>query len=239
MSNRIFTSKDVNGNEVVLRFNKPSQKVLSDGDFVYRQHFSKALRNGILTNAEAFKIMKTNGIWTDEHEKEVEDLRGKIKELETSFENPGLSNDEGLKLVDQIKELRLKLNELNSQYTSITDNTAENIANEYRLQFFAANCVVYNDNGRKVFKDLEDFISRGLEKITSDSYREALIANFEQIIGVSLSSDLNSELAENKWLSSRKLNEPSELEETNVESETGTKTELSEPKKRGRKPKVS
>src|SRR5574338_954643 len=118
MENRIFSSKDKEGKEVTLRFNRPSQKTISEGDFLYRQQFSNALRKGILTTAEATRILKENGTWGEKQEEESAELRRKIKELEEQFQNPGLSNEVGEDLVKEVRTLRVKLQDLTSQYTS-------------------------------------------------------------------------------------------------------------------------
>ena len=56
---RVFTSKDKDDNEVEVKFGSLNQVVLSRGDFIYREYFSKAMRAGVMTNAEALKILKT------------------------------------------------------------------------------------------------------------------------------------------------------------------------------------
>lgn len=239
MSDRIFTSKDKEGKDVVLKFVRPNQKVLSDADFFYRQQFSRAIRNGIMTNAEALQIMKGQGLWTDEHEKQAAEMRRGIREVEEKFSDTSLSNDDGLVLVTKIKGLRDELSELNNRFSSITDNTAESMASEYRTQFYAANCVVYNNTGKRVFKDLEDFLSRVNEQLASDSYRESMIANFEQALGISVGSDLTADLVENKWVADRKIGEVKETEEVlEAVAETVVGTEEVEPKKRGRAKKA-
>lgn len=238
MSDRIFTSKDKEGKDVVVKFVRPNQKVLSEADFFYRQQFSRAIRNGIMTNAEALQIMKTQGLWTDEQEKQSSDLRKQIREVEEKFSDPSLSNEDGLKLVEEIKKLREDLSDLNNRFSSITDNTAESMASEYRTQFYAANCVVYNNTGKKVFKDLEDFLTRVNEPIAIDAYRESMIANFEQALGISVGSDLTADLAENKWIADRKIGAAKETEEV-LETVAESVVEDEEPvKKRGRAKKA-
>ena len=90
--NRIFNSKDKDDKDIILKLNAPSQKILSKGDFIYRQHFSKSIVGGIMTNAQANKIVKENGIWTDEQEKESNKLGDKIRTVEAELKKPSLSN---------------------------------------------------------------------------------------------------------------------------------------------------
>lgn len=202
---RIFkvTSKD--GKERVLRLNRPSQKVLSKGDFIYRQYFSSAIRAGILTNAEANKLLKDREIWNEEKEDEAASLRSRIKEIEDKLEAPSLSNTSGKKLCDELTKLRRELNDHNALYNGVTDNTAESVAHEARIKYWASECTVDNDTGEKLFSSLENFDDSLGEPEAVSAYREALIANFERILGVAMPDGLAAELPENKWLKDRGL----------------------------------
>lgn len=217
---RVFVSKDSAGNEVNLRFVKPNQKVLLDGNFVSKQAFSKALRSGILTHDEALRIMKENGLWTDADEKKNSELRQQIRELEETLSNGKPSKEDGLAKVGKLKELRAELSSLNSKFTTITDNTAETIATDAKLQYWAANCTVYHDSGKRVFKNLDDFLERGEEEIAHNSFTEAMLANYEYSFGIKMPTDFVSELPENKWL------------EANKEEPVVEKTEKTEKKKK-------
>jgi len=204
---RIFKVTGEDGEERVLRLNRPNQKLLSQGDFVYRQHFSSAIRAGILTNAEANKILKDRNIWNDDQEKEAADLRDDIRELEKKLDSPSLSNEYGQKICERLKKLRNELYDFTSLHSSITDNTAESMAHEARIKFYASECTVDNENGRKLFRSFDDLNDRLDETEALSAYREALIANFERILGVEMPSGLAAELPENRWLKSREQKE--------------------------------
>lgn len=229
---RVFKS-NADGKEVVMKFIAPSQKVLTKGDFVYRQTFSTAIRAGVLTSAEANKILKERGIWDDEKEVEAANLRQAIREEEDVLKEPSLSNADGKLLCDKLRKLRNDLNDLTALYTSVSDNTAEQVAAEARNKFMASECVVYNDSGEKAFKSAEDFDSRLDEKLTTDSYREALISNYERVLGIEVPDGLAAELPENKWLTERGL-----LGVSPPKVETPTEAVEDDKKKRTRKPKA-
>ena len=202
---RVFVSQDSAGNEVTLRLVKPNQKILQDSNFVSKQAFSKALRNGILTNDEAQRIMKENNLWTDEDEKKNTEWRAQVKELEDILEEGKPSREVGLATVAKLQGLRNQLSDLNLKFTSITDNTAETIAGEAKLHYWAAHCVVYNDSGKKVFpKGVDEFLERGDEQIARDSFKEAMLAHYEYAYGIKMPTNFIDELAENKWLVANK-----------------------------------
>jgi len=241
---RIFTTKDKDGNDWVLRFKRPSQTILSKAELVYRTAFSRAFREGVLTNAEVDKTLRERGIWDDKRDVRAEEIRGEIEEFEGKLNDPTLSNEQGRSICSQISLKRMELTRHNSVYSDVSDNTCETIASEARNQFFCAECIHDNKTGLRVYKDVDDFKSRLDEASTVDSYREVIIATLEVIVGRELPSDLTTEYAENKWLSERGLDKPEEEaeakddekeEEQEEEKEEKPKVEEKKPKRRTRK----
>ena len=229
---RVFKTKDKEGKEVILKFVKPTQAVLSKGDFVYRENFSKAIRAGFMTNAEASKVLEDRGIWTTRHEEDSLALRNEISELEEKIST--MDRVGGLELFKKIKDLRDKLDGLTSIRSSVMNNTAESAASEMRTQFYASECVLFNDGGKRVFKDFNDFLGRLDESLALDSYRQALIANYEQIFGIKLSQDLESTLPEDVWLKTLKEEKTPEPQAANATQEL---QDGAEQVKKGRKKK--
>jgi len=204
---KVFTSKDGDGKELQLRFVKPSQKVVSRGDFVYREHFGKSVRAGLMTNAEAEKLLKDRNIWGEAQEEEAVDLQTRINTLEDKIsELDSEKVNDGMEIYRQLKTLRTDLDALGNIRRSIVDNTAEAVAAEMRTQFYASECVVYNSNGQKVFRNLEDLTSKLNEQLALDAYKTALIANYESVFGIDLSkiNENDSRDAEDKWFDSIK-----------------------------------
>ena len=226
MKDRIFKTTDSDGAELVLKLVRPSQKILNKSDLVYRTTFSNALREGVLTSAEVDKILRTRGIWDDDKEAEATALRQKILELEKKLKDLSLTNEQGTAVCDEISATRLELMRHNGIYTTVADNTCENMGNEARNQFLCAACVYDNKTGLKVYKDVDDFQNRLDEVAALDSYRETMISSLEVAMGRDLPSDLTEEYAERKWLSERGLDkEPEVEEETEEEPEVeATKT---------------
>lgn len=218
MKDRIFNTKDTEGNKLVLLFKRPNQSVLSKSELVYREKYSEAFRKGLLLNAEVVEAMKKRGLWDASKEEEAAEMRAAIAVLEEGLQNPALDNVDGRALCDKLTQARMDLMAHNRMLTSVTDNTVESVANEERNQFLTAECVYNNKTGVKVYKDIEDFKSRLDEVATIDSYRETVIASLEAAMGRDLSSDLTDEYAENKWLKDRGLLED-EVEELETDTE--------------------
>lgn len=226
---RIFKTKNKAGADLVYKYVRPSQKVQSAGELVYRSKYSEAMRAGILLNAEVQKMLKARGIWDDAQEAQSAELRLEIASLEDKLKDQGLSNDDGQKVVDEIRLLRRKLQEHTGMLNSVSDNTCEAIATEERNQYFTAECIFDNSTGAKVYKSLEDFKSRLDDPSTVDCFRETVIASLEVLIGKDLPSDLQSEYAENRWLTERGLLKPvqdeveAEAEEVEAEEKPSKK----------------
>lgn len=211
---RVFKTEDEDGNELIYEFRRPSQAIMSKAELVRRAKFSEAFRAGVVVNAEVFKLLRERGMWGDEEEAESSRLRGEISTLEEKLKDEGITNEEGLKLVEEIKKLRLELEDHQSVATTISGATCESVANEAVNMFYAASCVYNKTTGQKVYKDLEDFKSRLNEVSTLDAYREATIASLEVLIGQDLPSDLSTQWTENKWLAERGLDKEDEAEES-------------------------
>lgn len=231
---RVFKTKDNEDNELVYEFRRPSQAVISKAELVSRARYSEAFRIGVLVNKEVFKALRERGLWGDLEEEEARLLREKIAGLEESLRDPGIANEDGLKLVDELKAARLEQQDHNSIVTSVTEATCESIANEERNMFFAASCIFNTTTGQKVYKDLEDFKGRLNELSTVESYREATIASLEVLIGQDLPSDLSTQYTENKWLAERNLLESEDDADAEAEVKEVTE-EKPQKKKRGRK----
>lgn len=235
---RVFKTQDSEGNELVFEFRRPSQAIISKAELVSRARYSEAFRAGVLVNKEVFKALRERGLWGDKEEEENNRLRDRIGELEEKLRDPGISNEEGLALVAELKATRLEQQNHTSVVTNVTDATCESIANEERNMFYAASCTYNKNTGQKVYKDLEDFKSRLNELQTVEAYREATIASLEVLTGQDLPSDLSTQYTENKWLAERDLLESDDEEEQTVEPEPEPEVKPQK-KKRGRRKKVA
>ncbi len=230
MQDRIFTTKNDNGEDLVLRFKRPNQLVLSKAELTYRTAFSRAFRQDIITNAEVEKLLRDRGLWDEEQQEKSEELRQKILELEEKLKDPALSNEDGDTICASIDILRLEVMSDNLVYQSIADNTCEAIAKESQNEFLCSECIVDNKTSTKVYKDVDDFKARMDESIAADAFRETVIAVLEARIGQSLPSNLSDEYAENKWRNER-LQKQTELVAAALSEAKKEKTEEKDEKK--------
>jgi hypothetical protein len=229
MQDRIFKTKDTEGNEVVLRFKRPTQAQLAKAELAQRSAFSRAFRMDILTNAEVEKSLLERGLWDDEKRQQAAALRDETDKLAEQL-TAGLSNEEGEVICKKIDELRFKLLTHNSVYQNAMDNTCETMAAEERNQLLCVECVVDNKTGAKVFKDVEDLRNKANEQLTVDAFRETVVATLEVAVGRALPSNLADEYPENKWRAERE-----KVKVTQNESTEDAQGVLSDSGKRAKK----
>jgi hypothetical protein len=241
MSSRIFKTVDGEDKEVVLKFTRPNQKILTQAELVYRTAFSRAFRQDVLTTAEVKEALKRRGLWGEEQEAAVRALRVKTRDLEDRLreEGPTMSDEAGYKLCSEISKLRAETSELNSIHQTVTMNTCESIAEEEKNKHLTVSCVTHSVSGEKVYKEVEDFNSKLDTVMAINAFSETLVGMMEVQLGQSLSSNISDEYVENEWIADRVAKAEVEAEaEASEESESDAETEPVK-KKRGRRKKTS
>ena len=92
--------------------------------------------------------------------------------------------------------MRIKRNELRdliSERMALEQNTAESISDNVRFDFLVANCT-YNENGQKVYKDIDDYADNSDNEIAF-----AAATALSQMM-YSIDKDFEARLPENKFL---------------------------------------
>jgi len=208
MRDRVFTTKDKSGKDLVLEFRKPSQTVLNRAELVFKKTFSNCFREGILTSAEVEKLLRARGMWNDEKELEGSVLQIKIAELESKLDDKSLDEAEARLIAEELVMLRSQLMAHNEPIVSVAENTCESVGNEERNQFLITQCIYHKKTGFRVYRSVEEFKNRAEEQAAADSYKEVMIASLEVIMGKELESDLSQIYSENRWLSKHMPKEP-------------------------------
>ena len=168
--------------------------ILQEGEFVYRAAFSKGLRGGMLTLVEAQAFIKERGLWTDEDQNKMDELRDKIDSQEKKLADDKISVKRGKKVADNLSEIRAELINLNRKQMDIVSNSAENYADEQRNQFLVSECIFDADTDNRYFKSKEDYISQGNTEVATESTLRIL----KMFYGIDDIPELT--YAENRWL---------------------------------------
>lgn len=182
---------------VKITVRKPNNALASAAQRVAAKSWSDCTRDGIMTKKELEKFMKANDIWNDDKESKQKEITQQINDLERELyigsKGKRLSKSEGKRIAIQMRIKRNELRELISERMTFEQNTAEAISDNARFDYLVANCT-YNENGQKVYKDLDDYTEN------SDSEIGFAAATALAQMMYSIDKDFEARLPENKFL---------------------------------------
>ena len=194
---RTFKVSDKNDKELKLKIVKPNQKQLSDADLRYKTKFAQALREKVMTRAQAEKHIRENGFMDDDTLARRDDVARQINTLRDKL----VTTDDrarGLDLIKEINELRGELENINSLTIDIMNQTAEAYAEDFRLQWLASE-LVKNLDGSNYFEDYEDFVGEMNTSIALESIKQMIL------FLNNLKDNFEMEYDENKWLLNKNI----------------------------------
>jgi hypothetical protein len=124
-----------------------------------------AIRNGRLTKAEAIKLAIGQGMWDEEREKKRARLQFDLDVGEIVLTKCAVPSDDERRIALEMREERRQLRELMGSINSLEQETAEAFASQARFDFLVASLTTESGTGRRVFRDAEDYRSRGDEPV--------------------------------------------------------------------------
>ena len=136
----------------ILVLRQPSLKDRNFIEWVYSDAISVAKELGMINNVELIGQLKIKKIWTDEDEKELDKLRGLVK-------NKPTGKTRKAKIAHRIyKANQNSLNKLNGKKHELFGISAENYAAEMR-NYATIYASLYSNDGGKYWKTWDDFLS--------------------------------------------------------------------------------
>lgn len=189
-----FKTKDTAGKELKLEVIKPTQRILQEGDIRYRIAYGDALRRGCTTRVEIKNIMEERQLFSTKWEKEYTDSLTNLEKLQDRFADLKEDNVEKKAVALELKLTRQHMVELNTQVEGMYKNTAENVGEEYKMQYLCVECTYHPGTMEKYFADEEDFLNRDDEQAAADS----LMATYKFMYD--MPADIYGQYAENKYL---------------------------------------
>lgn len=164
----VFTTKDQDGNSLELAVKKPTPKINTEAQKHYNRKFRESIDSGALIRPKAQRVLKEQGLWDDEKEKELNETAKTLREDLTKFDKI----EDIAEKTETAKKIHLgreKLSELSIERNELDSVTAEYQAEYEKLNFLVAVCTVYNTNGNPYFKNLEDYYERAGEQSVLDA----------------------------------------------------------------------
>jgi hypothetical protein len=185
--------------EVVLKTVPINQEIRLESNRFYAKALDESLSNSYLIRPEVDKILESKGLLKNNNDIESSDLRKAIKDLEIQLrkgfkDHRRMTKDEAKQVALSIRKARTKLTNVGSEVNAMYNNTAENYAENERIQYFIYACTVYADSGNRFWKSFASFKDETDAKLV-----EAISRNFISVV-YGIDKDHEKNLYENKWL---------------------------------------
>jgi hypothetical protein len=184
----------IDGVEKEFLVKSPSLDNQREGQKVYNQAFTDAIKSKSVVRAKLDDLLEDQGLWNDEKQAKFTSLQKELLDGEKRLAKGGFSLNEAKDLAIHMKRVRDDIRELISVRTSLDNHSAEGQADNSRFNYLVSVCVVYNDTKEPYFKNLEDYLNRSTDEVAIKGAQN--LANM--LYG--LDNDYESNLPENKFL---------------------------------------
>jgi hypothetical protein len=193
MNTRTFKTKvDDKDTEFLVR--APSLAEQREGQKVYNQAFSDAVKAKAIVRARMDDLLEEQGLWDSSKQAKLTELQQIILDNERALAKGGIPLKKAKELAIQMKETRGKIRELIAVKTSLDNHSAEGQADNARFNYLVSACLVYNDTKQHYYKNLEDYLGRSSEPVA------VLAAQNLANMLYGLDNDYENNLPENKFL---------------------------------------
>ena len=190
---------EIDGTEKTFVVRSPSLADQREAQKVYNTAFTDAIKSNSVVRAKMDDVLEEQGLWNKEKQKKYESLQQELFDGEKRLAKGGFSLTDAKKLALRMREVRLEMRDLISVRTSLDNHSAEGQADNSRFNYLVSACVVYKDNDKPYFKDLEDYMNRQDDPVA--------LAGAQKLANIIYGLDNNFEknLPENKFLKKYKF----------------------------------
>jgi hypothetical protein len=180
--------------ETELAVLKPNAKQRQDAQKVYNRAFREAVESGAILRAKIESVMREQKLWDDHKEADLRKLQTKIVETERKIRSGGIKLTDAREMALQLRRDRAELRGLNSERSSLDNNSAEAQADNAQFNFFVSACTVHAGDGKPYYKSYDDYMARDEDPATS------IAASALARILYNLDEDYEQKLPENQFL---------------------------------------
>lgn len=177
----------------------PSLQDQREGQKVYNQAFTDAIKSKSVVRAKMEDVLTEQGLWDNQKQARLAELQQELLESERRLAQGGISLKEANGVAMKMKETRDEIRELIASRSSLDNHSAEGQADNAKFNYLVSACVVYNDTKQPVFKNMEEYLNRATEIVAIQGAQN--LANM--LYG--LDSDYENNLPENKFLKKYKF----------------------------------
>jgi hypothetical protein len=200
LKKKVLKTKTTRDNkEVEVAVERPNHRHIQEAQNVHNRAFREALDHKAILKEVLEKHLREQGLWDDSRQAEYERLTKVMLEGEKSLKRGKIKLSEAKQIAFQMQDARFEMVELLSQRRALEGNTVQAQAENARFNYLVAACTVYNDTGKPVFKNLDDYLSHSTEEFAW----EAATTLAEMLNG--FDPDAEKKLPENAFLLKYKL----------------------------------
>ena len=191
---RVF---EVDGVKYAVR--RPTMQELTKANEMRRKTFNEELAAGTMLRDQLDEELRKRKLWSDDRESRYQILRQEVIDGEYKLAKGGISLSDAKEIAISMRRKRSEMVEMLSSRTDLDSNTCEGKADSVRFNFLFANCLVYNDTDEQFFKNgLGDYLLNQEDPVAG-------VGATEFFYLISDSDDVDSKLAENKFLKKYKF----------------------------------
>jgi len=151
-----FTLNLNDGTKEKVHFVRPSQDDLFQLDLKYRQIYSEAIRQDVMTEAEAVKRLEMTGAWGEQDEEETNDMLVELSKLQGEIKSGQVKKEAVVaKKIMEISKLRRKIMEKMTVKNNILEQTCEGLAEDQKRYYYISLCTMKGEE--KFFEDFDAF----------------------------------------------------------------------------------
>jgi len=190
---------EIDGQEKTFTVRSPSLADQREAQKVYNTAFTDAIKSNSVVRAKMDDVLEEQGLWNKEKQNKYESLQQELFDGEKRLAKGGFALTEAKKLALKMRNIRLEIRDLISVRTSLDNHSAEGQADNARFNYLVSACVVYKENDKPYFKDLEDYMNR-----MDDPVALAAAQKLANII-YGLDNNFEKNLPENRFLKKYKF----------------------------------
>jgi hypothetical protein len=180
--------------DVEFAVKSPSLKDQREGQKVYNQAFSDAVKSGSIVRAKLDDLLTEQGLWDDAKQARFLAIQTEINDGEKALSKGGITLAVARGTAIAMKKLRDELKELISVRTNLDTHTAEGQSDNARFNYLVSSCVVYNTSKKSYFSGYEDYMNRASDPVGLVGAQKLAAMLY------GLDSDFEKKLPENKFL---------------------------------------
>lgn len=180
--------------EVQVCVVRPNAEQEIKGQEYFNRAMSRALDSKAPLRKRIFNILKEQGLWSDDTEKEFQTVNKFLAEGEQKLHKAGMKFSEAKQLALEMRKKRREQRKITAVRDELDSNTVEGQADAARFNYFLSVCALYDPEGTPFFKNIEDVTGK------ANDAAAITIANKFALLRFNVNDDFQQKIAENKFL---------------------------------------